>query len=34
MIDQDMFANEIYLLDKGVRSCFSDILFIVGVVVI
>lgn len=27
MIDQDMFANEIYLLDKGVRSCFSDILF-------
>ena len=27
MIDQDIFANEIYLLDKGVRSCFSDILF-------
>ena len=26
MIDQDRFEDQIYLLNKGVRSCFSDVL--------
>jgi len=26
MIDMDRFEDQIYLLNKGVRSCFSDIL--------